>query len=68
MVTLNPQKIDEYYVFVSSPDDLVDERQEVRRFFELYNRTAARQWGIRFTMVDAETYSTAGVGEPKQLI
>jgi hypothetical protein len=44
------------------------ERQGVKSFFEQYNRTTANRWGVRFVVVDAETYTTAGIGEPQQLI
>jgi hypothetical protein len=68
MATLNPQKVDEYHVFIASPDDMSQERQEIRNFFEQYNRTTARHWGVRFVVVDVETYATAGIGAPQQLI
>ena len=67
MTSLRPQSIAEYHVFLASPGDMDPERQEVRRFFEQYNRTTARQWGVRF-VVDWENYATAGVGRSQALI
>jgi tetratricopeptide (TPR) repeat protein len=44
------------------------EREEVRRFIEQYNRTTARHWGVRFVVVDWESYATTGVGRAQALI
>jgi hypothetical protein len=44
------------------------ERQEVRRFFDDYNRHTAGPRDVRFTVIDWENYATAGVGRPQQLI
>lgn len=44
------------------------ERQAVRKFFETYNRTTARQWGARFEVIDWENHATAGVGRLQELI
>jgi hypothetical protein len=68
MASLSPQKVDEYHVFIASPDDMQQERREIHRFFEQYNRTTAHRWGVRFVVIDAETYATTGIGEPRQLI
>jgi hypothetical protein len=68
MDRLSPQKVDEYHVFIASPDDIDQERQDVKSFFEQYNRTTANRWGVRFVVVDAETYATAGISAPHQLI
>lgn len=65
---LTPKNLDEYHVFLASPGDMGRERQEVRRFFESYNQTTARQWGARFEVIDWENYATAGVGRPQELI
>ena len=68
MATLKPKNIAEYHVFLVSPGDMDAERLEVRRFIDQYNRTTARQWGVRFVVVDWENYATAGVGRPQALI
>ena len=68
MATLKPKSIAEYHVFLASPGDMDPERQEVRRFFDQYNRTTARQWGVRFVVVDWEGYATAGVGRGQAVI
>lgn len=49
--------------------DVNDERKAVRRFFDQYNRTTARpNFGVQFTVIDWENYSTTGVGRPQELI
>jgi hypothetical protein len=68
MAGLSPQKVDEYHVFIASPDDMEQERREIHSFLEQYNRTTAHRWGVRFVVIDAETYATTGIGEPRQLI
>jgi hypothetical protein len=68
MASLNPQRVDEYHVFIASPDDMGQERREIHSFFEQYNRTTAHRLGVRFVVIDAETYATTGIGEPRQLI
>lgn len=65
---LKPEHIKEYHVFLGSPGDMNAERQAVHDFFDEYNRTTARPWGVRFTVIDWENYSTAGVGRPQELI
>jgi len=45
MARLSPQKVDAYHVFIASPDDMGQERQEIHSFFEQYNRTMANRWG-----------------------
>lgn len=65
---LRPVSVAEFHVFVASPGDLDAERQAVREFFQEYNETTARWRNIRFTVVDWENYSTAGIGRPQELI
>jgi formylglycine-generating enzyme required for sulfatase activity len=67
-VTLTPRDVQEYYVFLASPGDVNQERQEVRRFFDEYNKTTASPRGLRFVVIDWDNYSTAGVGRPQELI
>ncbi|WP_167599264.1 NACHT domain-containing protein [Chlorobaculum sp. 24CR] len=57
-----------YHVFLASPGDVSAERQQVRRFFDDYNRHTAHIWNARFEVVDWENYSTIGVGRPQELI
>jgi len=66
--SLTPVPLAEYHVFLASPGDVNDERKAVREFFEEYNRTTARIWGVRFEVVDWENYSTIGIGRPQKLI
>lgn len=67
-MTLSPQSLKQYHVFLASPGDVNDERQIVRQFFERYNRHTAQLWGVRFEVVDWENYSSIGVGRPQELI
>ena len=63
-----PVDIKHYHVFLASPGDMANERTSVRRFFERYNRTTARRWGVSFDVIDWENYADAGVGRPQELI
>ncbi len=65
---LRPRNVDEYYIFLASPNDMSLERQEVRRFFNEYNLHTTSGSGVRFSVVDWENYSTTGIGRPQQLI
>lgn len=67
-MSLAPQQISQYHVFLASPGDVGAERQHVRQFFESYNRQIAQLWNVRFEVVDWENYSTIGVGRPQELI
>jgi GTPase SAR1 family protein len=67
-MSLIPNEIDQYHVFLASPSDVGLERQYVRRFFDEYNRHTARIWHARFDVVDWENYATIGVGRPQELI
>src|SRR6476661_7431733 len=58
----------EYHVFLASPGDVNEEREEVRKFFEQFNRTFAAKWKVRFAVIDWENYSTLGIGRPQELI
>lgn len=63
-----PNQLNQYHVFLASPGDVGEERQQVRRFFDAYNRHTAHIWRARFEVVDWENYSTIGVGRPQELI
>ena len=63
-----PVDIKHYHVFLASPGDMANERKSVRRFFERYNRTTARRWGVSFDVIDWENYADAGIGRPQELI
>jgi hypothetical protein len=63
-----PESLKLYHVFLASPGDVNEERQLVRQFFDKYNRHTARLWSARFEVVDWENYSTIGVGRPQELI
>jgi hypothetical protein len=67
-MALKPRSVAEYHVFLASPGDMNQERQEVRQFFDEYNRHTVSARGIRFVVIDWENYATAGVGRPQQLI
>jgi len=67
-MALTPRSVAEYHIFLASPGDMSLERQEVRRFFDEYNRHTATTRGVRFVVIDWENYATAGVGRPQQLI
>ena len=68
MTKLKPKPLDEYHVFLASPGDVEKERQAVRTFFADFNRNTGRHLGLRFTVLDWENYSDAGVGRPQDLI
>lgn len=65
---MQSNNIREYHVFLASPGDVREEREEARKFFESFNRTIATRLRIRFTVVDWENYSNIGVGRPQELI
>lgn len=67
-MALTPRSIDEYHIFIASPGDMNPERQEIRNFFEEYNRHTASTRNVRFVVVDWENYATTGVGRPQQLV
>lgn len=67
-MALEPTPLKQYYVFLSSPSDVEEERKVVRRFFERYNRHTGELLGVRFEIVDWENYATIGVGAPQELI
>lgn len=67
-MSLKPDKVHVYHVFLASPGDVSVERQHVRRFFDDYNRHTAHLWNAEFRLVDWENYSTIGVGRPQELI
>lgn len=60
---MKPRNVAEYHVFLASPGDMEQERQAVRKFFETYNRSTARQWGARFEVIDWENHATAGADQ-----
>jgi hypothetical protein len=65
---LKAVRIAEYHVFLASPGDMEAERQAVREFFQEYNETTAQWRKARFTVVDWENYSSAGIGRAQELI
>ena len=67
-MSLAPQEVKQYHVFLASPGDVGEERQHVRQFFERYNQSIAHVWNARFEVVDWENHSTIGVGRPQELI
>ncbi|MFN9547577.1 MAG: hypothetical protein ACK6AD_11005 [Cyanobacteriota bacterium] len=67
-MSLTPQRTDEYHIFLASPGDVSAERQDVRKFFDQYNRSTARLWNVRFVVLDWENYATTGIGRPQELI
>jgi hypothetical protein len=40
-MAISPMSVRQYHVFLASPDDVNEERQMVRQFFERYNRHTA---------------------------
>ncbi len=67
-MSLKPPSIDVYHVFLASPGDMNTKREFVRKFFEEYYRHTARNWNVRFDVIDWENYSSTGVGRPQELI
>ncbi len=67
-MALKPDTIRHYRVFLASPGDVENERQQVRQFFADYNRQTAHLWNVQFDVIDWENYSTIGVGRPQELI
>lgn len=68
LVALKAVDIKVYHVFLASPGDVANERDQVRRFFERFNRNQASRWRVRFEVIDWENYATTGVGRPQALI
>ena len=58
----------EFHVFLASPGDVTEERDQARAYFDHLNRTAAARWNTRFQVVDWENFASAGLGRPQQLI
>lgn len=67
-MSLTPDSIRRYHVFLASPGDVTAEREAVRKFFERFNRTVAQNWKVEFRIVDWENYASIGVGRPQELI
>lgn len=65
-ITGEPTEV--YHVFLSSPGDMSDERDCVRKFFESFNRSLARLFRIRFEVVDWENYTDIGLQDVQHLI
>lgn len=65
---MQPDVVREYHVFLASPSDMNLHRQEVRRFFEAFNRHTASRWNVQFTVVDFDNYASIGVDRPEELI
>lgn len=62
------QHIDAYRVFLSSPSDMDQEREEVRRFFKSLNQSIAQLFSIRFEVIDWENCTDIGFDNPQDLI
>jgi hypothetical protein len=67
-MALAPRSLKVYHVFLASPSDVGEERKQVRKFFDDYNRHTAHIWRARFEVIDWENYATIGVGRPQELI
>jgi len=67
-MNINPLKFDHYYVFIASPSDMSQERQLVHKFFKYYNNAIAKNWGVRFEVIDWENASSIGIGRAQGLI
>jgi hypothetical protein len=67
-MSLSPRPLQHYHVFIASPGDVAEERRQVRRFFDSYNRSTAHLLGVQFDVIDWENYATIGVGRPQDLI
>jgi hypothetical protein len=68
MAQVEPRRKDAYYVFLVATPDLSAESQAARKFFEDFNRSTAARWGVRFEVIDPDSYGTTGVGSPRDLI
>lgn len=67
-MSVAPRHLNQYHVFLASPGDVQLERQQVRRFFDDYNRHTAHLWNTRFELIDWENCASIGVGRPQELI
>lgn len=65
---LTPKATETYHVFLASPGDMETERQAVRDFFAAYDLAHAEPRGLRFEVVDWESYSSTGLGRAQALI
>ncbi len=66
----NPQPVlkKTYYIFLSSPGDMNEERQVVRDFIQNYNKTTATNNCLNFEVLDFESYVSRGAGDPQTQI
>ncbi len=67
-MALSGRQLTQYHVFLASPEDVNDERQYVRQFFDRYNQHTAQLWNVHFEVVGWDNYATIGVGRPQELI
>jgi hypothetical protein len=65
---LTPNSTETYHVFLASPGDMETERKAVRGFFDAYNHTQAELRGLRFQVLDWESYASTGIGRTQALI
>ena len=63
---VSPLHIKRYHVFLSSPGDMEEERNEVRNFFDKWNDT--NSYGIQLKVIGHDTHATIGAGHPQDLI
>lgn len=64
-----PTELKHYSVFLASPGDVNFEREQVRQFFDTYNRDTARPlFGVQFDVIDWEHYASSGVGRAQAVI
>lgn len=59
---MDPKKIHEYHVFLSSPGDVPEERQEVIDYFTGFNKDVAQAFGVNFKVLDWQTDVLSGIG------
>lgn len=62
-----PSHPNRYFVFVASPGDTTEERDEIRRYFRNVSERKLSQ-GVDFEVLDWERFSSARAGDPQQNI
>ncbi|HJP93479.1 MAG TPA: SUMF1/EgtB/PvdO family nonheme iron enzyme [Pyrinomonadaceae bacterium] len=64
---VSPLNVQVYHVFLSSPGDMKEERDEVRSFFDMWNRENGHRM-VRLDVLGDDTHGMAGVGAAQELI
>jgi formylglycine-generating enzyme required for sulfatase activity len=64
---VSPLHVKVYHVFLSSPGDMKQEREEVRSFFDMWNRENSHHM-VHLEVLGDDSHGMAGVGSAQDLI